>query len=365
MNPSKLQISFSEYFVLQIMIFGGTSFFLYPYFIIQATHESYWMIIVIWMLLGMLGAWLYSCMLALEPGKDAFTICKHQFGMVGSLLFIVPLLWFVGSSIVLMIRVHGEMISMTMLHTTPQWFLSGVVFVSAFLASGGLISIVRTAGVFIIVSIPLSIALTLLGLSDIQIQLGKPWLPNNGDFLQQASFYGSSYVWTGFIYFAVTGAYTNKPKQLWKSYGIATVFFFPIIFGAVYFPILTFGPELTRSLTFPYITKMDSISHYWLVIENLTAVFVSVSMLYVILAMALMIHCFVVGIRTLFPKFKENLLYIVTGVLTYGLALIIPSWNWIEQAVIWATPLRLYVVFVIPAAILIKYRIQKGKKHQP
>ncbi|WP_240417124.1 GerAB/ArcD/ProY family transporter [Paenibacillus periandrae] len=365
MNPSKLHISFSQYFVLQIMLFGGTSFFLYPFYVVHATNNSYWIIIVIWMLLGLLGAWLYSCMLAIEPGKDAFAICKQQFGMVGSILFIVPLLWFVGSSIVLMIRSHGEMISMTMLHATPQWFLSGVVFISAFLASGGLISIVRTAGVFVIVSIPLSIGLTLLGLSDNDFQLGKPWLQSNGDFLQEASFYASSYIWTGFIYFAVTGAYSNKPKQLWKPYGIAALFFLPMIGGAVYFPILTFGPELTRSLTFPYITKMDSISHYWLVIENLTAVFVSVSMLYVILAMALMIYCFVIGVRALFPRFKENWLYITTGLWAYGLALIIPSWNWMEQAVIWATPLRLYVVFVIPTAILIKYRIQKGKIRQP
>ncbi|SFL22334.1 spore germination protein (amino acid permease) [Paenibacillus sp. 1_12] len=365
MTPSKLQISFNQYVVLQMMIFGGTSFFLYPYFIVQATNESYWMIIVIWMLMGILGAWLYSCMLASHPGTDAFDISKQLFGTVGSLLFNIPMLWFIGSSIVLMIRAHGEMISMTMLHTTPQWFLSGVVFISVFLASGGLISIVRTAGVLVIVSVPISIALTLLGLSDIQIQLGKPWLHINGDFFQQTSFYASSYIWAGFIYFAAAGKYANKPKQLWKSYGLAAICFFPIIIGAVYFPILTFGPELTKSLTFPYITKMDSISHYWLVIENLTAVFVSVSMIYVILTIALMIHCFVVGVRTFFPKWNENLLYMITGVLTYSSALIIPSWNWIEKAVIVATPIRLYVIFVIPLAVLIKYRLQEGKKRHP
>lgn len=346
------------------MVFGGTSFFLYPYFIIQSTSRSYWLPVVAWFLLGLAGAWIFTRMLAKKPGSDAYAVSKQEFGRIGILLFHLPLMAFAWNTIVLMIRAHAEIISMTMLHATPQWFLNAFLFVSLFLASGGFKSIVRTAGVFTIVSVPLSIGLTIVGLSDIQPGLGRPWLRCNRDFLHSPTFYAASYMWAGFVYFAVCGKYTKKPGQLWKAYAAAAAIFLPLIFSAVYLPILTFGPELSKSLTFPYISKMDSISKYGLVFENLTAIFISVSILYVILTVAMMINCLGVGVQALFPKWQRKWVYVCIGILTYGTALVIPSWHWIERAVVWDTPLRLYVMFIFPLAVLLKSRIREGKSRE-
>lgn len=60
---------------------------------------------------------------------------------------------------------------------------------------------------------------------------------------------------------------------------MAIVCYLPLILAGVLFPLLTFGPEFARQLTFPYVTKMDSIDSYWNLFEDMTAVFVSTAMI--------------------------------------------------------------------------------------
>ncbi|GIP27800.1 hypothetical protein J23TS9_29300 [Paenibacillus sp. J23TS9] len=350
-NP---QISMPQYFILQIMVFGAISFYLYPYFIINATNQSYWIPILIWMMLGLLGAWLFSRMMALHQGMDAFAITKQELGWPGMILFILPMMWFIWRSMIIMIRAHTEIISMTILHTTPQWCLNGVILISVFLAMGGLVPIVRTAGVFFLVSLPLSFALTLLGLSDIHLYLGKPWIHTNGDFITSSKFYASSCIWLGYLYYAASGKYTKKPGKLWKPYMIAAVCFLPLIAGSVYLPVLTFSAEMSRNLALPYISKMDSVNHYWLIVENLTAVFISASMLYLILVLSLMLHCFVTALKTMLPSWNEKLLYLLIGAATYASTFFIISWNEIVKSVEWDSPFRLYLMFLFPLAVIIK-----------
>lgn len=364
-TTTNLQISMPQFFVLQIMVFGAISFYLHPFYIINATEKSYWIPILIWMLLALFGAWLFSRMMALHPGMDAFSITRQQLGWPGVILFTLPLILFIWRAMIIMIRAHTEIISMTILHTTPQWLLNGVILISVFLASGGLVPIVRTAGIFLLVSFPLSVILTLLGMSDIDLKLGKPWIHMSGDFLTSSKFYASSCIWVGYLYYSACGKYAKKPGKLWKAYAVAAVCFLPLIAGSVYLPVLTFSAEMSRNLTLPYISKMDSVGHYWLIVENLTAVFISTSMLYLILAIALMLHCFVTALRTIFPKWNEKLLYILTGALTYGSTFFIPSWNWIEKSLEWDSPFRLYLMFAFPLVVILKSLISERMKPHP
>lgn len=364
-SSAQLQLSMTQYFGLQMMVFGAISFYLYPYFVIHATDHGFWIPILIWMPLSVAGSWLFSRMLALHQGEDAFSIVKRELGWAGIVLFLLPLIWFMWRSMVVMISAHMEIISMTILPATPSWVTAGVLWIAVFLASGGIGSIVRTGMIFLLVSFPISLALTLLGLSNVEFSLGKPWLHTSGDFLFSRKFYASSCIWTGYLYMAASGKFTKTPGKLWKPYIAAAVCFSPLILGAVYLPVLTFGAEMSRNLTLPYISKMDSIYHYWLVIENLTAVFISSAMLYVILTLALMLHMIVAALRVIFWRWNEWWLYVIIGAATYASTLYVPSWDWIEKAVEWDSPFRLYLMYLFPLAVIVKSLFSERKKSHP
>ncbi|WMT39398.1 GerAB/ArcD/ProY family transporter [Paenibacillus sp. D2_2] len=186
MKPPTL--STTQFFGLQIMILGAISFYFYPYLVINATSHGFWIPIVIWMLLALVGAWLFSRMMALHQGKDAFTIVKKELGWLGIVIFVLPLIWFMWRSMVIMISAHTEIIAMTILHTTPGWVLNGIIWIAVFLASGGFGSIVRTASIFLIISFPITIILFFLAMSDTHLYLGKPWLHSTGNFSQIPAF---------------------------------------------------------------------------------------------------------------------------------------------------------------------------------
>ncbi|NWL89490.1 hypothetical protein DMN77_18210 [Paenibacillus sp. 79R4] len=360
MKPTAL--STTQFFGLQIMVLGAISFYLYPYLVINSTSHGFWIPIMIWMLLSLVGAWLFSRMMALHQGKDAFTIVKKELGWLGILLFVLPLIWYMWRSMVVMVSAHTEIIGMTILHTTPGWVLNGIIWIAVFLASGGFGSIVRTASIFLLVSFPISIILFLLAMSDTHLYLGKPWLQSTGDFLTSPRFYASSCIWTAYLYLAVCGQFSKKPGKLWKSYAAATICFIPLILGSVYLPVLTFGAEMSRNLTLPYISKMDTIYHYWLIIENLTAVFISSSMLYLILALAIMVNLIVTAVKVIFPSWNDKLLYLLTGAITYASTLLVPSWEWIERALMINTPFRLYLMFLFPLVVVMKSMISERMK---
>lgn len=132
----------------------------------------------------------------------------------------------------------------------------------------------------------------------------------------------------------------------------------------MYLPVLTFSAEMSRNLTLPYISKMDSVNHYWLIVENLTAVFISTSMLYLILALSLMLHCFVTALKAMFPSWNEKTLYLLIGAATYAFTFFITSWNGIEKSVEWDSPFRLYLMFLFPLAVIIKsFMSERMKSH--
>lgn len=347
-----VNINSYQYVVIHIIFFGGMSYFLYPDLSINCTSQAFWVPVVIWVLIAMLGAWLYSRTMAIHPGYDIVEIGILCFGKLGALIVLIPLFLFWFNSIVLMVRMHAELVTMTMLPTTPPWFLSAILVVPLFSASGGIRSIVRSAGIFVVVAVPLSLLMNVNALEHIDFKLGKPWLKPNGDFLFNTDFYASSYVWVGFIYIAVIGKFSSDPMKLWKPYVMAAFCFLPFILAGVLLPLLTFGPEFTRQLTFPYVTKMDSIDSYWILFEDYTAVFVSTTMIYVVSTISLMYFCLGQGIQSFFPNWNKKVVFPMLGILTYIAALAIPSWNWMVQALVWETPLRLYLSWGLPLFIL-------------
>ncbi|CAI6076415.1 GerAB/ArcD/ProY family transporter [Cohnella sp. JJ-181] len=353
MSGRALRLSETQYVFLMLGVFGSKSFFLYPNLILHTAGGSYWMPILTGLALGVLGAWSFAKLLALHPGLDAFAVVKRSLGWPGLLLFALPFGWYLWRDMMLIARAHVEIISMTVLHTTPLWVLHCIIWVALFLAMGGIASITRAAAVFVVVGVPLIVGLTLLGLSDLQFTLHEPLRSSDAAYLGSKNFYASSYVWVGFLYFASSAQHARRPGRLWRPFAAAALCFLPIIAGAVYLPVLTFGVGFSKALSFPFLSKMDSISHYWLVVENLTAVFISAAILFVILTIGLMMHCFVTALRTMLPMLPGRYAYLAVGAGTYVSALLIPSWKWIENGVWMDTPVRLYLVLLVPLFLLL------------
>ncbi|MEK0315534.1 GerAB/ArcD/ProY family transporter [Cohnella sp. 56] len=360
MNDAALRLSSTQFFILILAVFGATSYFLYPYLVLHSTEGSYWMPILTGVLVGVLGAKTFSGLMALHPGLDAFAVLRRTLGLPGLLLFALPFAWHVWRAMVMIARAHAEIISMTILHATPLWALHCIVFVAMFLAAGGIASIVRAAAVFIVVGIPVTVGLTLLGFSDLDFTLHEPWDPGHLSFLDSRAFYSSSYVWVGFLYLSSCGQHARRPDRLWLPYTAAAACFLPVMFGTVYLPVLTFGPAFSKVLAFPFLTKMDSISHYWLIVENLTAVFISAAILFVILTLSLMMHSLVAALRAILPFLPARPAYAIVGIGTYVSALLIPSWDWIEKGVWLETPVRLYLL-ALPPLVLLLARLAKGR----
>lgn len=364
MSNKEITITPRQYTIIQTVFFGGMSFFLYPELVANSTNQAYWIPVLFWLLISLFGAFLYSKMMEPYPRKNIVEISILLMGKKLSFLLLLPLLVFWFNSISLMIRAHAELVNMTMLTMTPIWVLSCLFVIPLLGAMGGITSVVRTLSVYSLICVPLVFGITILGFQDIDYYLGKPWFKSSFDFLTSPDFYGSSYIWIGFIYCGMIGKYAKKVGQLWKSYFWATLCFLPIVITIVLFPILTFGPELTRSITFPYVLKMASVNNYWLIVESLTAIYISSVMIYVIGTISLIYYCIGKAIHNFFPQWGEKKILLIIGGLSYIVALFIPSWDWLRQGVVIESPLRLFVAFLLPMIIVGQYTWKKRRCHK-
>lgn len=341
-----------EMFAIHMLYFGATASFIYPSFLMRSTLGSYWIPIVVWGTMALFASWLYSRMLSQFHGEGLLAELKRCLGPVATGLICLPIFIYLILALVIMLRSYTEIITMTLLPTTPTGFLNGMILAPALLASAGVMPIVRSARVFALFVVPLSIVLLLLGLSDLNWTLGIPWARTNGDFLASNHFYAGSFLWMGFVVTALIKPYSQKSAVVaWRAYGVALLCALPMIASYIYLPVLTFGRELSRQLTVPFVSKMDSVYHYWVIVENLGAIFVSMSLLYVLIIMALKLHALGNAMQTFVLARSNRLLYAVVSIIVLVAATVLPSWRDLELVMGLTAGLRLYVMFVFPLLV--------------
>ncbi|MBA2943547.1 GerAB/ArcD/ProY family transporter [Paenibacillus sp. CGMCC 1.16610] len=357
-----------EMFVIQMLFSGAAAGFIYPSFLIRSTSGSYWIPIAVWVAGALLSSWLYSRMLARLEDNKLIAAIRSALGSVWTSILCLPVLLFLFGTLVVMLRAYSEIVTMTMLPTTPISFLNGMLLAPAALALAGMMPIVRAARVFFLLAFICTLALLILGFSDIEWTLGTPWLRTNGDFLLNKHFYAGSFVWMGFTFTSLIGSYRmQSARRAWRSYVVALLCALPLIAGYVYLPVMTFGRDLSQRLTFPFISKMDSIYHYWIVFESMTAIFVSVTMLYVLITMALQLHALGEMIKTLMPRAHNGLIYVIIFIFVYTAATLLSSWREVEHIVLVTIAIRLYIMFAFPLlgmAVLVFARNRRGKGNE-
>ncbi|RKP58211.1 hypothetical protein D7Z26_01550 [Cohnella endophytica] len=357
-----------EMLAIQMLFSGAAAGFIYPSFLIRSTEGAYWIPIAVWTAGALLSSWLYSRMLARLEGRKLVSAIRSSVGLVWTSVLFLPVILFLIGALIVMLRAYSEIITMTMLPTTPISFLNGMLLSSAALALAGIMPIIRAARVFFLMASLFTLALLIIGFSDVNWTLGTPWFRTNGDFLLDNRFYAGSFLWMGFAITSLIGPYTmQSARGAWRSYALALICALPMIAGYVYLPVLTFGRDLSQRLTFPFVTKMDTIYHYWIIFDNLTAIFVSVTMLYVLLIMALKLHALGDTVKTLMPKAKNGFIYLGLFIVVYAAATFLPSWRELEHVIILTVGIRLYIMFIFPllgmaALIVAQRRGGKGRE---
>ncbi|SET21157.1 GerAB/ArcD/ProY family transporter [Paenibacillus sp. NFR01] len=365
MNKTPALSRYSLY-VMQSLYFGGSAGYLYPSLIIRSTDSAFWVPIVVWALLAAGGACLYSLALG-RVSLPMIPALRNHCGRILSILLALPLLLFIGGAIIVLLRGYTEMITMTMLPRTPIAFLNGILLVPVLMASAGIMPIVRAARVFFLLTLMLSTVLMLLSFSDLDFSLGRPWLRTDGHFLGDAAFYASSYLWTGYVFTALLGSYTGVAlRKFWQPSFLSICCAMPYLLGVVYLPVLTFGPELSRQLILPYVSKLDSVYHYWIILENLTAVLLSNMMIYVLFVLSLKLHVMGQMLQDFFPSWRKRWIFGTLGVVMYTASVMIPSWAALIHLLHLMTGLRLYAMFGFPllalTAFAVSARVQRRRE---
>ncbi|NIK69665.1 MULTISPECIES: GerAB/ArcD/ProY family transporter [unclassified Paenibacillus] len=354
-----------ELFAIQMLYSGAAAGFIYPSFIIRSTDGAYWVPITIWAAGAIVSSWIYSRLLTQLNGEKLLRRIRGSIGVVWTCIICLPILLFFFTAIVIMLRAYSEIVTMTMLPTTPISFLNGMLLAPAALALAGMMPILRTARVFFLLTLLFTLILIIIGLSDVHWTLGAPWIRTNGDFFMDKRFYAGSFMWMGFVITSFIGPYTRQSaRKAWSSYFVAILCTLPLISSYIYLPVLTFGRELSERLTMPFISKMDSVSHYWIVFENLTAFYVSITMLYILVIMALKMHAIGEMFSTLWPRANRPVIYAVALLAVYATATLVTSWREIESITVLTIGIRLYVMFVFPllGMLAVAYGRRVGKE---
>jgi spore germination protein KB len=352
-----------DMFALQLLYFGASAGFIYPSFLARSTTGSYWIPLAVWSAGAIVCSWLYAKLLSQLEGKKLLEELKRHVGPALAGLLCLPMLIFLLGALIIMLRAYSEIITMTMLPTTPILFLNGMIIAPALLACAGFMPIIRSAKVLVLVAVSISLMLLLLGLSDVDWTLGIPWARTNGDFVLDKQFYAGSFLWMGFVVTSLIGSYSRQSaKVAWQGYLIALISALPLVAGYIYLPVLTFGRELSRRLTVPFVSKMDSIYHYWVIIENLAAVFVAATLLYILIVIALKLRALGEFIRTFLPRTGNKLVYLVLSLAVFAAATLLPSWRDVELLLFMTAGVRLYVMFVFPVLGIVV--LHAAKKRQ-
>ncbi|QJC51098.1 GerAB/ArcD/ProY family transporter [Paenibacillus albicereus] len=357
------RLSTYAYFCLFALYFGATGGFLYPSLVINSTSGSLWMPILLWAGASAASCLLYARVLGRLGGQPLVPYTRGLLGPAAASLAMLPVMLFAIGAIVVMLRSFSELVSMTLLPTTPIAFLDGMIAPAALLAAAGLPPIFRAARALFLMAFLILLFLMLVGLINTHLYYGGPWLRPDPALLLSGGFFGGSFLWMGFTFVALCGSFDSGSSRKFRkgyllSLGTGTL----LVLAFVYLPVLTFGRELGSRLTFPFVTKMDSVYQYWIVFENLTAIFLSATMLSVMIVLALKLRAIGSMASGLWPRLPADKLILGGALAVFALSTLIPEWRDVESWVFHCIALRLYALFAFPLLLLIVQRSKRAKE---
>ncbi|MEC2053780.1 GerAB/ArcD/ProY family transporter [Peribacillus psychrosaccharolyticus] len=352
---------------LQVICMGamshlGLMFFIYPERIITSTHQGHWEPILIQSLIFIFFLWLYLKGLSYFPQQDIISILKGIGKTLSFILLFPVLLYFIVTTIEL-INAYAELTTIIFLANTPTWAIfTLIILISTYIAVKGIETILRTSILIFSIFFPLILLMILLSFQDIDWHNAFPIIDTDFTFFRQPSFYTSFFSFAivfSFLGFLPADILYNSNKIMW-----AVFLLIPFFFLSVYLPLLTFGNETARTLLFPFIITLDKVQVEWLVFDRATMFFALSLFTFIMLLTSLLLWQASQITSQYIPGLKTKYHIVGLSVSIFIICLFIHSWLDVEKLFLWNTPLRFYILIVLPSVIFLIGVRRKQKHHE-
>lgn len=346
--------------LLFLAIHLGLIFYVYPEKLLEVGESGYWAAILPGCLLEFLMLCCYLAGLAAFPGQDLSAVFQWA-GKWKARILLFPLLVFFLMSVVLLVRSHAEIITITLLPRTPIWALLLMLAIPLQVSLVGLGSIMRATVTISFLLIPL-IALSLLAcLQNTDARFLFPLQPNMLSWNYKALLTGlSAHVGFLFVGYAASRWDMSLPQNRRTLY-IVLLISVPFYFLAVYVPLLIFGPDAVSRLRFPLIFSIDTVNLEWLFFNRITLFYYAATLTFVLIYSSVLIWMMAKMLTALYVPASNKIVSAAVVSAAYLWGLFIPDWETIERLVWMNTPFRLYTLICIPLLTWVLGRLKRRR----
>lgn len=345
---------------LYILAHVGVIFYLYPSNLLETMESGHWVAVLIGFLIHIAIVWGYMWGLGrFERGNVIDIFLK--LGKWPALLMMMPVFFYLLVAVAITTRAYGEIITLLFLSSTPLWAMMALILaVSLFLAIQSIGTILRTSMLLLALCLPPTMFVLVSSFQNIDWHYLLPLIDYQSfhwSFLYERPFLmslfavGGSFLFLGFLKSEID---YDQRKLRYASFMIL-----PMLFIAVYVPLLTFGHSTASTFLFPFIMVTDIVEVTWFMFER-SSLFFALSMIaFVLLFMSLALWNAIYMVQRV-AKVKSLFIGVAICMIIFVVSLLIDDWEHLQKLLLWNTLLRLYVMFVIPAVtILIALRHQR------
>ena len=328
-------------------------FFLYPANIVASVSTGHWLPIIFGFALHIGIIFVYMKGLSYHKDQDIIEIIMGKNKIIAVLVLLPVTLYLIGLAIV-SIRAISEIITIVYLSKTPLWAVMILfLLIATYMASLGPLALFRTGVLLAILFFPLTVFVLSSAFQNADWHYAFPLTDKSVtsfSFLAGRHFHESGFAFAGAFVFLgfIQKQLPYKPKRILLS----SLILLPLFLLSVYLPLLTFGKSTASQFQFPFIMSLDTLEVNWLMFDRITIFFLQSLTTFVMLFIALLMWETVTVINRTIIKVKPGYILFGLCILIFIACLKIPDWENVQQALLWSTYLRTYVMIVLPLTIL-------------
>ncbi len=335
--------------VMYILTHLGLIFFLYPANIIESSSEAQWIPIGIGVILHFVIVLIYLKGLSYFQNKNIIDIYS-SFGKLWTILLLIPTGLYLLMINIITVRAYSEIINIIFLTKTPLWAIMLLILsISCYLSMQELSAIFKTGFLLSFLFLPLVLFVICISFQNVDWRYAFPMWSSDFSFIKKQSYFNS--------YFAIGGGFLFlgfiQPVLSFRNsrilIGLAAIV--PAFLLSVYVPVLTFGQATAETFIFPYVAAVDGINISWLMFDRITMFFLLCLITFIMLFIALVFWKTVQITKYYIPILSEKWAAIGLAFFIYCICLLIPNWSDAERLFQINTPLRFYVILLVPLSI--------------
>ena len=218
---------------------------------VQAKQDA-WVAVILAIIAAILIFLMFARILALYPGKDLFDILIVVFGKYLGKLLSIPFIWFTFHLGTLVIRNFSEFTNITVFPDTPVvLMLSFFSILSIWGVKAGIEVLGRWSELFVIIVIALILLITVLGITQMDIERIKPILSNGFSPVFKGAFGAFTFPFGEVVVFTMVFSNITKNSNYNKIFLIGLAIGGLMLVISVLRNLLILGANEVESVYFP------------------------------------------------------------------------------------------------------------------